>query len=121
MSEEKLLIITTKGLNEPENALFPFIAANAALALDIETTIFMMGAAVEIAVKDKAETAENISEMPVLSDLLKSFLELGGDIKLCGPCSNHRKITTDMLVDNASIGGASLLVDLSMNRKVLTF
>ena len=121
MSEEKLLIVTTQGPSQIENCLFPFIAANAALAMDIETTMFMMGEAVEIAVRGNAEKVPNIEKMPVLADLLKSFLELGGNFKLCGPCSNHRGITNDMLVDNAAVGGASMLVDMTMNRKTMTF
>ncbi|MCY3413876.1 MAG: DsrE family protein [Candidatus Heimdallarchaeota archaeon] len=121
MSEEKLLVITTKGPSEPENVLFPFIAANAALMMDIEVTMFMMGEAVEVAVKGAAEKVPCIDKMPVLAELLKTFIELGGNFKLCGPCSNHRDITSDQLVDNAEIGGASMLVDMSMSRKVLTF
>lgn len=118
---EKLLVISTKGPSEAENCLFPFIAANAALTMDIDTTIFLMGGAVELAVKGTAEKVKTIDKMPELPKLIATFLELGGNFKLCGPCSNHRSITNDMLVQNAEVGGASMLIDMTMDRKVLTF
>ena len=118
---EELLVVTKVGPEDPEKLLMPFIVANAALTMDIKTTVFMMASAVELAVKGKAEEIPTLSEMPTLPSLLETFFSLGGDIKLCGPCCNHRNITPDKLIDGASIGGAAGLVDMIMGRKVVSF
>jgi predicted peroxiredoxin len=118
---EELLVITKLGPEEPEKLLMPFIVANTALAMDIPVTMFFMASAVELAVKGKAEQIPKLESMPELPSLLKSIIELGADIQLCGPCSNHRGITPDQLIENAVIGGAAGLVDLVMNRKVVSF
>ena len=119
--EEKLLIISTYGPENPEKCLFGFIAANAALAMDIPTTIFLMGPGVELAKDGVAKTVPQYEGMPNLATLVDSFLEQGGDFKLCGPCCVHRGIADSDIIKGAAIGGASKLVDLSMTRKVITF
>ena len=121
MTENELLIVSTQGPEAPEKLLMPFIIANASLALDIPVTVFLMSSAVELVIIGRAEEVPTLSGMPELPSLIKSFFEQGGIIKLCGPCCNHRNITEVNLIDGASVGGAAGLVDLVMNRKVLSF
>ena len=121
MTEEKLLIVTQIGPEDPENCLFPFIVANAALLMDIEVTVFMMGKSVELAVKGAAEKVPHIEKMPNMEDMMKTFSEFGGNMKLCGPCCAHRDITGEDLLPNAEVGGASMLVDMVMGRKTISF
>lgn len=121
MTEEEILIISKIGPEDPEKLLMPFIVANASLALDIPVTVFLMASAVELAVKGTAEKIEPMDQMPVITDMLKTFFSQGGEMKLCGPCCNHRNITPDQLIEHAEIGGAAGLVDMVMNKKVVTF
>ncbi len=121
MTEDELLVVSKIGPEDPEKLLMPFIVANAALTMDIKTTVFLMASGVELALKGKAEQIEKLSEMPDLPKLLETFFSLGGEIKLCGPCCNHRHITIDQLIEGASIGGAAGLVDMITNRKVVSF
>ncbi len=121
MTENDLLIISTIGPENPEKLLMPFIVANTSLTLDIPVTMFFMSSGVELALKGKAETIEKLNDMPDLPSLLQTFVSQGGIIKLCGPCCNHRNIKPEDLIEGAEIGGAAGLVDLVMERKVLTF
>ena len=121
MSEEELLIISTIGPEDPEKLLMPFVVANASLAMDIPVTVFFMNGAVELAVKGKAETIPHLEGMPELSTLMKAYFDQGGEIKLCGPCCNHRNIGPDNLIQKTEIGGAAGLVDMIMSKKVVTF
>jgi len=122
MSEtQDFLVVTTIGPENNEKLLMPFIVANAALLMDIKTTIFMMANAVALSVKGEAEKVEPLEGMPIFKELLSTFLELGGDIKLCGPCCNHRNITPEDLIEGAEIGGAAGLVDMMISRKVVTY
>lgn len=120
MSEE-LLIITTLGPEAPEKLLMPFITANAALALDIKVTMFLMSSAVELAVKGAAAKIPTLDQMPTLPTLMESVVSQGGDFLLCGPCSNHRNIKPEDLIEHASIGGAAGLVNHIMGKKVVSF
>ncbi len=119
--DDKLLIISTIGPENTEKCLLPFIAGNAALSMDIETTMFLMAGGVELAKDGVAKTIPQYEGLPNFATLLDSFLELGGEIKLCGPCCIHRGIGDTDLIRGSSIGGASRLVDLAMTRKVITF
>lgn len=119
--EEKLLIVSTHGPENPEKCLMPFIVANAAMALDVEVTVFLMNAGVDLSVPGAADRVPALEGMPKLPDLMKSFEELGGKILLCGPCCNHRGINSDNILPNAKVGGAAGLVDMIMNQKVLSF
>ena len=121
MTEEELLVVNTIGPEDPEKCLMPFIVANAALLMDIKTTIFMMAKSVNLAVKGAASKVEHLDQMPVLSELMENFFAQGGEMLLCGPCCNHAGIKPENLVQGASIGGASGLVDLIMGRKVVSF
>ena len=120
-NNEKLLIVSTHGPEDPEKSLIPFIVANASLAMDIETTVFLMASAVNLAVKGAVEKMEKQEGMPSILELFGHFTELGGIIKLCGPCCLHRHITGDDLIDIAEIGGAAGLVEMVMGRKTLSF
>ena len=121
MTEEALLVVSTHGPENPEKCLMPFIVGNAAMALDVKVTVFLMNAGVELAVKGSADRVPALEGMPKLPELMKTFEELGGEILLCGPCCNHRGIDSAQLVANAKVGGAAGLVDMIMNQKVLSF
>jgi uncharacterized protein involved in oxidation of intracellular sulfur len=119
--EEELLVVNTYGPENSEKCLMPFIVANAALLMDIKTTVFMMAGSVQLAVRGAAEKVPRLEGMPVLAELMNNFFAQGGEMKLCGPCCNHREITPDDLREGAEIGGASGLVDMIMGRKVVSF
>ncbi len=110
---EKLLITSTHGIDDPERCLLPFIVGNGALALDVDVTVFLLGSAVDLAVKGKAAEIEHLSGMPEPKKLIEDFFALGGKVLLCGPCSNHRGIKDEDLLEGAKIGGAAALVSLA--------
>ncbi len=97
---EKLVIIATHGGEDPERASLPFVAANAALAMDVEAVVILQGTAVTLAKKGCYEHVFSAG-LPPLKELVDSFIQLGGTLLVCTPCINERKITKDMLVENA--------------------
>ncbi len=116
-----MLVISTHGPEDVEKATLPFIVANTAATMDVKCTVFLMGAAVELAKKGLKETLPEITDMPKVSDLIDSFLAQGGEILLCGPCCKHRHMDGESIIEGSRIGGASGLVDMALDRKVLTF
>ena len=76
---EKILYITTYGDENPDKAAFPFVLANAALAMDVEVTIVLQSNAVRLARKGFAETVPAVGGLPPLKKLIDDLVEHGRD------------------------------------------
>ena len=113
---EKIVIIATHGGEDPERATFPFVAANAALTMDVKVTVILMGTAVTLA---QMGVNEHIfaTGLPPLKDLMGSFLSLGGQLLVCTPCIQGRKITPEMLLKGSTIIAAARLVQECLEAK----
>jgi uncharacterized protein involved in oxidation of intracellular sulfur len=107
--QEKILYICTSGEDRPETAHIPFVLANAALAMDIQASIVLQADAVHIARKGFAATMPGGGGFPPMKQLLDSFLELGGKIKVCGPCIKSRDIAESDLLEGAEVTAAGAL------------
>ena len=97
---EKIVVIATHGVEDPERASLPFVVANAALAMDVQAVVILQGTAVILAKKGCYEHVF-AAGLPPLKDLVDSFIQLGGILLVCSPCLSERKITKDMLVESA--------------------
>ncbi|NLI82945.1 MAG: multidrug transporter [Deltaproteobacteria bacterium] len=104
---EKILYITTVGAENPEKAAFPFVLANAALAMDVEATIVMQARAVELAKKGFVDAMPAAGGLPPMKKLLGDFLELGGKILVCGPCIKEYGVAESELVAGAEVTAAA--------------
>jgi len=116
MSEatEKIVYIATYAGEDPDRASFPFVLANAALAMDVKAVIVLQGNAVWLAKKGYAQHI-HAGGFPPMDQLVKNFVELGGRILVCTPCIKERKIEVSDLIDGAepAAGGA-------VNQELLT-
>jgi uncharacterized protein involved in oxidation of intracellular sulfur len=107
--QEKILYICTCGEDRPEKAHIPFVLANAALAMDIQASIVLQADSVKIAQKGYAETMPAGGAFPPMKELLANFLELGGRIKVCGPCIKSRNIEESDLIEGSEVTAAGAL------------
>lgn len=98
---EKLVIFATHGPDTPERAILPFVMGNGALAMDVGAVVILQASAVVLAKKGCYEHVF-AAGLPPLKKLVDDFIELGGELLVCTPCINERKITTDMLVETAT-------------------
>lgn len=110
MSEtrEKIVYMVTKGLEDPEMAVLPFIHAVGALTMDVQAVVFLLGNASMIAKRGFAEQVK-VGELPPLGELLGKFQEMGGQMLVCGPCCKSRLVSEDEFVDGAKVVGAANL------------
>jgi len=106
---EKILYIATCAGDNPEKAAMPFVMANAALAMDIQATIVLQGNGVYLAQKGYAEKMLPAGGFPPIKELLTSFLELGGQLKVCVPCIKTRNIEESELVQGSQTTAAGAL------------
>lgn len=107
--------------NDPDKATVAFVIANAALASDKETVVFLSTEGVRLA---EAGYADGISEegFSPLKDLMDNFANAGGTMYVCSPCFKKRQLREDRLVAGATIvGGAKLVEFLSENSPCVSY
>ena len=109
MASKKMVIIATRGGEDPERATIPFVMANAALATDIDVTVILQTTGVWLAVKEYANHVR-AEAFPPLDQLMKDFRELGGKLFACVPCLKSRNITEDMLAEGTKLVAAGTVV-----------
>lgn len=106
----RLVINATHGREDPERAILPFILGTTAVSADQECTIVLTIEGVRLATKGYAEEIEK-EGFPPLRDLVREFVEGGGQIWACGACCRPRGITEADLREGARIVGAANVVE----------
>jgi uncharacterized protein involved in oxidation of intracellular sulfur len=118
---EKIVIITTIGNENPEKATLPFVLATAAQTTDVEVVMILQSEAVVLAKKGEAEKIKAHGLMP-LKDLMDSYIEMGGKLLLCSPCLKTRNIAKEELVEGTEIIAAGTVVTEVLSAKsVITY
>ena len=107
--EEKILYIATCAGDNPEKAAMPFVMANAAMAMEIKATVVLQGNGVYLAQKGYVDTMLPSGGFPPVKELLASFMELGGELKVCVPCIKERNIEESELVEGSQTTAAGAL------------
>jgi predicted peroxiredoxin len=119
--EEKIVIFAKHGGEDAEKATLPFVVGNAALAMDVKVTMILQASGVTLAAKGFYEHIFALGFDP-LKKLVDSFLELGGTILVCIPCSEARHITNDMLLQGAQpVKGARVVQEILGANAVLSY
>ena len=111
----KFCVNLTCAKDNTDKATVAFVVANAAVACDKETIVFLSTEGVRLAEPGYAEDIAEPGFAP-LKDLMTSFSNAGGKILVCSPCFKKRGLSEDKLVDGAIIvGGAKLVEFLTMD------
>ena len=105
----RMLFHCTHGLDDPERAIVPLIAANVAAASGQEAVVLLTIEGAWLCKRGYAETVE-LEGFPKLAELLADFVEAGGEVWGCSACTTPRGITGDDLVPGAQIVGAAAIV-----------
>ena len=117
----KFCISLTYAKNDADKATVAFVVANAAVASEKETLVFLSTEAVHLSQRGYADDVHEPGFAP-LAELMSSFVDAGGKIWVCSPCFNKRKLSPDNLVDGAVIiGGVKLVEFLSDGTPALSF
>ncbi|NLU38137.1 MAG: sulfur reduction protein DsrE [Bacteroidales bacterium] len=120
-TNEKIVIITITGGENPEKATIPFVMATAAQATDVVVSVILQSNSVVLAKKGEAEKVVAPEFMPV-KQLIDAYIEMGGKLLLCSPCLKERNITRDYLIDGCEIIAAGTVISEVLSAKaVLTY
>jgi predicted peroxiredoxin len=117
----KFCISLTSSLDDPDRATVAFVVANAAVASEKETLVFLSTEGVRLSQVGAADGIHEESFAP-LKDLMDSFVEAGGIIWVCSPCFKKRGLDESALIQGATIvGGAKLVEFLSDGSPSITY
>lgn len=109
----KFCVSLTCAKNDPDKATVAFVVANAAVASDKETMVFLSTEGVRLAVSGYADDVHEEGFAP-LRELMHNFVQAGGKVFVCSPCFKRRKLDeTKLLAGLTIVGGAKLVEFLS--------
>lgn len=109
----KFCVNLTSSIDNTDKATVAFVIANAAVASDKETMVFLSTEGVRLAATGCAEKIHEEGFAP-LKELMENFVKAGGKIFVCSPCFKKRGLEESNLVAGATmVGGAKLVEFLS--------
>ena len=118
---KKFCVSLTYAKNDADKATVAFVVANAAVASEQETVVFLSTEAVRLCQQGYADDVHEDSFAP-LKDLMANFVKAGGKIWVCSPCFKKRKLDEARLVPGATIvGGAKLVEFLSAGAPCVSY
>lgn len=100
----------THAQDDPDRSTVAFVVANAAVASDKETIVFLSTEGVRLSQRGHADAIHEEGFAP-LKELMTNFASAGGKILVCSPCFKKRKLDEGLLVDGAVIVGGAKLVE----------
>ena len=106
----KFCVSLTHGKDNTDKATVAFVIANASVASDKETLVFLSTEGVRWATPGFADGVHEEGFAP-LKELMANYAKAGGKILVCSPCFKKRKLDETKLVDGAVIAGGAKLVE----------
>jgi predicted peroxiredoxin len=106
----KFCVSLTHAKDDTDKATVGFVVANAAVASDKETMVFLSTEGVRLSQKGYADDIHEEGFAP-LRELIENFAKAGGQIYVCSPCFRRRKLDENNLVPGAVIVGGAKLVE----------
>lgn len=104
----------TYAKDNADKATVGFVIANASVASDKETMVFLSTEGVRLSQKGYADDIHESGFAP-LKELMDNFVKAGGKIFVCSPCLKRRNLDENNLVAGAVIVGGAKLVEFLSN------
>jgi uncharacterized protein len=106
----KFCVSLTRAKDDTDRATVAFVIANASVASDKETVVFLSTEGVRLAVPGYADGVHEEGFAP-LGELMANFARAGGKLYVCSPCFKKRGLDESRLVSGATIVGGAKLVE----------
>lgn len=106
----KFCVSLTRAKDDTDKTTVAFVIANAAVASDKDTLVFLSTEGVRIAVPGYADDVHESGFAP-LRELVANFVKAGGKIFVCSPCFKKRGLDETKLIPGATIVGGAKLVE----------
>ncbi|NUN47910.1 MAG: DsrE family protein [Candidatus Brocadiae bacterium] len=106
----KFCVSLTCSRDNTDRATVAFVIANAAVASDKQTMIFLSIEGVRLSQQGFADGIHEPGFDP-LKTLMEKFVKAGGKMYVCSPCFKKRGLDEGKLVEGAAIVGGAKLVE----------
>jgi predicted peroxiredoxin len=106
----KFCVSLTCAKDNTDKATVAFVVANAAVASDKETMVFLSTEGVRLSQRGYSDDIHEEGFAP-LKELMANFVGAGGQIYVCSPCFKRRNLDENNLVPGATIVGGAKLVE----------
>lgn len=106
----KFCVSLTHAKDNTDKSTVAFVVANAAVASEKDTMIFLSTEGVRLSQDGYADDIHEEGFSP-LKDLMANFVKAGGQIYVCSPCFRRRNLDENKLVPGALIVGGAKLVE----------
>jgi predicted peroxiredoxin len=106
----KMLVNLATGLEDAERVTVAFLVGGAGLQKGRKVAMFLTKEAVRLAVPGHAE-AVACDGCPPLATLFEQYVAGGGELLVCPICFNARRLDQAELVPNATLAGATPMLD----------
>lgn len=106
----KFCISLGSSKDNTDKATVAFVVANAAVASDKKTLVFLSIEGVRLSQKGFSDDIHEAGFSP-LKELMTNFTKAGGTIWVCSPCFKKRALNENNLVEGATIVGGAKLVE----------
>jgi predicted peroxiredoxin len=106
----KILVNATHGKEDPERATLAFVVGNVSASADQETVVLLTIEGVRLATYGYSDDIHKEGFEP-LKDVMRKFLDNGGQLWACGACTKPRGITEADLIPGAKIVTAANVVE----------
>ena len=117
----KFCVSLTSAKDNRDKATVAFVVANAAVASDKETLVFLSTEGVHLSQMGYADDIREEGFAP-LKELMDNFVKAGGKMFVCSPCFKKRKLDEARLIPGATVvGGAKLVEFLSAGSPCITY
>lgn len=117
----KILVNGTHGKEDAERATLPFVMGNVAATADQEAVVLLTVEGVRLATYGYTDEIQKEGFAP-LKDVIRQFLDNGGQLWACGACTKPRGIGEADLIPGAKIVTAANVVEyLASGAATLSF
>ena len=106
----KFCISLTCAKDDTDRATVAFVIANASVASDKDTLVFLSIEGTRLSQKGYADDIHEAG-FAALKELMTNFVKAGGKIWVCSPCFKKRTLDETALVEGATIVGGAKLVE----------
>jgi predicted peroxiredoxin len=106
----RYVISPTHGPDDTDRATVAFVVANAAVASDKDTVVFLSIEGTRLSQKGVADKIHEEAFAPQ-KELMDNFAKAGGRMFVCSPCFKKRKLDENNLVAGAAVVGGAKLVE----------
>ncbi|MCT1789622.1 DsrE family protein [Dermabacter hominis] len=117
----KICVSITHAKDDVDKATVGFVIANASIASDQETVVFLSSEGARLAEEGYADGLHEEGFAP-LKELITNYAEAGGTIWVCSPCYKKRGLDDGKLINGATIvGGAKLVEYMSQGASCVSY